>query len=105
MNWIRSDPKGYIEVAKRINNKNTDFRKSVKFIKAWKSSCKKLNKDFKLKSFHIEQVISQYFTYDAGLEIFDAAFKFFCDVPTLLKRAQIHDRADDSKAITPSNSN
>ena len=57
MNLIHTDPRGYIEVAKQVNNSNDDFWKTVKFIKAWRNSCKEKYDDFKLKSFHIEQVI------------------------------------------------
>lgn len=99
MNLIKSDPKGYIEVTNKVNEKNPDFRKSVKFVKAWRSSCIELNEAFKLKSFHIEQIITQYFIQDIGLEIFDAIFNFFCDLPNFIKRSQIPDRADASKKI------
>lgn len=99
MTWIKSDPRGYIEVAKRVNEQNIDFRKSVKFVKGWRSSCKKLDPDFKLKSFHIEQVITHYFRKNTQLEIFDAVFNFFCDLPSLLERSQIPDRADSFKNI------
>lgn len=99
MAWIPSDPRGYIEVARQVNENNSDFRKSVKLIKAWKSSCKSLDKDFKLKSFHIEQVITQYFQENPTLEIYDTIFKFFCDIPSIIDRAQISDRADRNRNI------
>lgn len=99
MTWIKSDPRGYIEAAKHVNEQNSDFRKSVKFVKGWRSSCKKLDPDFKLKSFHIEQVITQYFRKNTQPEIFDAVFNFFCELPSLLERSQIPDRADSQKKI------
>jgi hypothetical protein len=44
---------------------NNDFRRVVKFIKAWKNSHKEKKEEFKLKSFHIEQVIIQYYQENA----------------------------------------
>lgn len=99
MTWIPSDPRGYIEVARQINDNNSDFRKSVKFIKAWKSSCKRLDKDFKLKSFHLEQIVTRYFRENPALEIYDTIFKFFCDIPNIIDQSQISDRADGSRNI------
>src|ERR1700676_1910577 len=37
--WIKSDPRGYIEAASRLNNLNPDFRKAVKLAKTWKHNC------------------------------------------------------------------
>ena len=99
MTWIPSDPRGYIEVARQVNEENSDFRKSVKLIKAWKSSCKRLDDNFKLKSFHLEQVVTGYFQEDSTLDIYDAIFKFFCDIPNIIDRSQISDRADASRNI------
>lgn len=95
MNWITSDPRGYIEIAERVNQANNDFRKTVKFIKAWKNSCKEKYKDFKLKSFHIEQVITSYFQKTNNLEIFDAIFNFFTELPNIIQLPQIKDRANN----------
>jgi len=97
--WIVSDPRGYIEVAKRVNLLNNDFRKAVKFIKSWKNSCKTKDADFKLKSFHLEQVVTIYFQENTHLEIFDGIFKFFVNLPEIIKSAQIKDRANNDKYI------
>lgn len=99
VNWIKSDPKGYISVTSFLNQNNSDFRKVVKFIKTWKFGCKSLHEDFKFKSFHIEQVIAGYFRGNIKLEYFDAVFKFFSEVPNIISRPQITDRADSSKFI------
>lgn len=99
MAWIISDPRGYIEVAKRINQSNNDFRKAVKFIKAWKNSCKTKDDDFKLKSFHIEQIVTIHFQENFRLEIFDGIFKFFVDLPERIKSAVIKDRVNNDKYI------
>ena len=84
MKWIKTDPRGYITVARNTNDKNKDFRKTVKFVKAWKNSCKEKNDDFKLKSFHIEQIITKYFEED--ICIFDAIFKFFYELPKIISK-------------------
>lgn len=99
MNWIDSDPRGYIEIAKNINQENSDFRKVVKFVKSWKNIYESEYDDFKFKSFHIEQVITRYFQDDLSLDIYDGIFRFFCDIPNIIQSPQIVDRADDSKYI------
>jgi hypothetical protein len=98
MQWIKSDPRGYIEVAKRVNDANDDFRKAVKFVKAWHYACKEAF-DSPLKSFHIEQIITAYFRGEAGLDIFGAVFKFFRELPGNLAAPRIPDRADPTKFI------
>lgn len=97
--WIKSDPRGYTTVASNLNKLNNDFRKSVKFVKKWKSNCKEIDDGFSLKSFHIEQVITKYFLEHCSTEIFDAIFKFFCELPKIIARAQIPDRADETVNI------
>lgn len=97
--WIKTDPIGYIEVASRLNNINKDFRKSVKFVKGWKNLCKQQNEEFKLKSFHIEQIVSQDFSNKNNLEIFEAIFKFFTELKEKIKKPNIKDRADNTKYI------
>lgn len=99
IHWIQTDPLGYIEESKRINDKNSDFRKSVKFLKSWKDRCKIDNVDFKIKSFHIEQLLVNAFKNDSRLEIFDAIFYFFTDLKVHLKRPAIVDRANRSRFI------
>ncbi|MFZ1292526.1 MAG: hypothetical protein WAR79_20720 [Melioribacteraceae bacterium] len=99
MNWIVSDPRGYIEVAKRVNNANTDFRKVVKFAKAWKNACKTKDDDFELKSFHIEQLVTFNYQKNINLEIFDGIFQFFVELPEKIMSAQIKDRANNDKYI------
>jgi hypothetical protein len=99
MTWIDSDPRGYIRVARDVNDSNPDFRKSVKIAKAWKQACCEANENFKLKSFHLEQVITRYFLVHRSIDIFDALFRFFCDLPSLLEKPMIPDRADPSRMI------
>lgn len=97
--WLKSDPRGYIKATVDLNSQNNDFRKAVKFIKRWKHNCKEKYPDFKLKSFHIEQVIFGIFSQNTDLKIADAIFKFFCDIPNMILKAQIRDRADRGKYI------
>ncbi len=99
MLWIPSDPRGYIEVASRVNQSNSDFRRAVKFVKAWKNACAEKHEDFPLKSFHLEQVVTGYFQAHDGMEIFDGIFMFFVKLPDTIRHPQIKDRADGSKFI------
>ncbi len=99
MEWINSDPRGYIQVATEINKSSNDFRKSVKFVKAWANSYKAKYDDFKMKSFHIEQLITIQYTHQPNLEIFDAVFQFFLQLPEAFSKAQVTDRADNTRYI------
>lgn len=97
--WIKTDPLGYIEVASIINNVNDDFRKAVKFVKGWKNCCKEINDEFKLKSFHLEQLVTRDYQQNKNLDIFDAVFKFFTELKQNILTPNIKDRADGSKYI------
>ena len=99
MQWILSDPRGYIEVAKRVNQSNSDFRRCVKFVKGWKNACKDKYDDFELKSFHIEQIVTIFFQKQPDSDIFDGVFAFFVNLPEAIHSPQIQDRADSSKYI------
>ncbi|MDP2655881.1 MAG: hypothetical protein Q8P17_05250 [bacterium] len=100
MAWIKSDPRGYITTATRENQSNDDFRKSVKLMKGWRASCKDTwNENFPIKSFHLEQAMTRSFQKNPDMEIFDAIFNFFCNLPRLIERAHIPDRADPKTNI------
>jgi len=99
MGWINSDPRGYIQVATEINKTSNDFRKSVKFVKAWANSYKAKYDDFKMKSFHIEQLITIQFGLNPRIEMFDAIFNFFLKLPNSFSKPQIADRADHTRLI------
>ena len=75
------------------------FRRALKLVKGWRASCKDANANFPLKSFHLEQIITRDFQRDPKLELFDAVFSFFCDLPAHIARSQIPDRADPGKNI------
>lgn len=98
--WINSDPRGYIKVATDVGV-NPDFRKTVKFIKKWKNNLSEAtNKELKLKSFHLEQVVTKIFLQHPQIDIFDAVFSFFVDFPNTVGSAnQIPDRANNDKFI------
>lgn len=99
IDWILTDPRGYISVASALNKQNDDFRKSVKLPKKWKCISKERNDEFKLKSFHIEQIVTSYFQKNSSLTILEAVTKFFVELPNWLSHTQIPDRADSSKNI------
>jgi len=93
--WIKSDPKGYKENAKQLNDKNSDFRKAVKFPKRWKFNCKNQNDNFPLKSFHIEAIITSYFEENSSITCFEAVEKFFKELPKFLNEPHFPDRANE----------
>ena len=99
MQWITSDPRGYIEKAKQVNQSNPDFRRTVKFLKAWKNACNSLADDFPLKSFHIEQLITRFFIENPTESVFDSVFDFCVSLPETILEPQIADRADASRYI------
>lgn len=98
--WIKSDPRGYISQATEVG-KNTDFRKAVKIIKFWKSSIREnIDDNLKLKSFHLEQVITNYFKENSELDLIGSIFKFFFDLPEIIENPNdIEDRAQEGKYI------
>lgn len=99
INWIASDPRGYIAVARTVNDRNADFRKAVKIVKAWRASCKEDDKEFPLKSFHLEQIITQFFERVPESDIFDSVFYFFYDLPFQLREPRHPDRADSERYL------
>lgn len=97
--WIKTDPLGYIEVAAAMNRKNSDFRKSVKFVKGWKHNCKEKNENFKLKSFHLEQLITRDYLLNPHYDVFESIFSFFTTLKKNIERPNIPDRANPNKYI------
>ena len=101
MGWISSDPRGYIKIAANTDQlTNGEFRKTVKIIKKWRSNLEEADNNLKLKSFHLEQVVTKFFLDNRWLEIFDAIFKFFTELPEMIAQPnQIKDRANYNKFI------
>ncbi|MCX6721601.1 MAG: hypothetical protein NTY04_00170, partial [Candidatus Staskawiczbacteria bacterium] len=93
--------RGYIKIASEIDaSTEGEFRKTIKVIKAWNNNLKENNESLKLKSFHLEQVVTKFFQENQSSEIFDVVFKFFIDLPEIVKRPnQIKDRAYNDKFI------
>lgn len=97
--WILSDPRGYISQATEVG-KNQDFRKSVKIIKHWKRTLRDIDDSLKLKSFHLEQVLTQNFQDNPDLDLLKAVFDFFIELPDIIDNPnQIEDRAQSGKYI------
>lgn len=96
--WIKSDPRGYISVNSELNA-NPDFRKTVKFVKKWSKNHKDEVEEFKLKSFHIEQMVVGIFQRNTNIEIFDALFELYTNLQPSLEMAQIPDRADKNRMV------
>jgi hypothetical protein len=99
ISFIFTDPIGYIKVAANVNDRNQDFRRSTKCGKKWKHVACLVDDDFKLKSFHLEQIFTIYFRANPYLEIYDALVKFFEELPAWISHAQIPDRADATRKI------
>jgi hypothetical protein len=101
MSRIHSDPRGYISVASQTDQTSWwAFRKSTKIVKHRKDRLKSVDQSLKLKSFHLEQVVTRYFQGDASLTIFDCIFKFFVELPKILENPnQIADRVNDDKFV------
>lgn len=99
MAWIRTDPRGYITSATRLNQANDDFRLSVKFAKGWRHHRKSADDEFPLKSFHLEQIITGWVADHPEAEIFDIVFEFFRRLPDYMRYPQIPDRADPDRNI------
>jgi hypothetical protein len=99
--WIASDPRGYIKVAAETDKSSGgEFRKTIKVIKKWRNNLEDVDKDLKLKSFHLEQVITGFFQNDPQTEIFDSIFKFFTELPEIINNPnQIRDRANHDRFI------
>lgn len=97
--WIHSDPRGYIAAATEVGE-NSDFRKAVKIAKDWKNQLKSEDEKLKLKSFHLEQVITSMFQDNPTLDLSRALFDFFLAIPDVISVPdQIADRANPDKFI------
>ncbi|HPM08742.1 MAG TPA: hypothetical protein PKX30_02920 [Candidatus Pacearchaeota archaeon] len=99
--WIASDPRGYIKIATEVDKSTGgEFRKTVKVIKKWRNNLEEADDNLKLKSFHLEQIITRFFQDNQQLEIFNAIFKFFTELPETINRPnQIGDRANHDRFI------
>ncbi|MDE2015039.1 MAG: hypothetical protein KGI72_00740 [Patescibacteria group bacterium] len=96
--WIKSDPLGYIEVAKKLNEKNNSFRKITKFVKGWEKSRRKNYPLIELKSFHLENIVSDLLQKNPDLNCYEGIKKFYQSLSAYLI-PQLRDRADGTRFI------
>ncbi|TBR21963.1 MAG: hypothetical protein EPO10_29020 [Reyranella sp.] len=99
MGWLLSDPRGYIESARELNEANPAFRKSAKFGRKWRKGCKKSDPALALKSFHLELMVDDILRRLRGGTVVDALKALFDEMPVRLGRSQFPDRADPSRFV------
>lgn len=92
--WIFSNPKFYLDQAKRINDVNDSYRKAVKFVKTWRRACNASLLDFELQSFHLEQVLAQMFLEDSTLDTIQAVKSFLANLEYWVAEPKIPDAAN-----------
>lgn len=99
--WIYSDPKGYIVEAQKLED-GTDgrFRKVAKVVKAWRQKHKKeLGDAFRLKSFHVEQLVARHLRQRPGDTILQALRSVFSNLNRAIEAPSIPDRANSQVFI------
>lgn len=99
--WIDSDPKGYITEAQRLEEKTSGrFRKSAKVVKAWRQKHKKeLGDEFKLKSFHVEQLVTRHLMQRPDDTILQVLRAVFGSLNRAIEAPEIPDRANSQAFI------
>ncbi len=97
--WMLSDPRGYIEDARRLNDRNESFRKVAKFSRKWRHGCKKENSEFRLKSFHLELVDNDLFKQSPHFNTLDGIEAFFDTLEDYLDRPHFLDRAGNGRYV------
>jgi hypothetical protein len=97
--WMLSDPRGYIEDARRLNDLNESFRKDAKVARKWRRGCKKETPGFRLKSFHLELVMNDLFKRTLSMSTLDGIELFFKTLPAYLKAPYFRDRANASRYV------
>lgn len=99
--WIFSDPKGYIKEAQQ-REEQTDgrFRRSAKVVKAWRQKHKKeLGDEFKLKSFHVEQLVTRHLQRGPTDTILQVLRAMYGNLNTAIEAPAIPDRANSQVYI------
>lgn len=97
--WMLSDPRGYIEDARRLNEQNESFRKVAKFSRKWRRGCKTENSEFRLKSFHLELVDNDLFKRSPHFDTLDGIEGFFSTLEDYLDAPHFPDRADNGRYV------
>jgi len=78
INWILSDPKGYISMIKDVQDANSYFRPATILLKKWRRSLKKIHGDeFQLKSFHMELIVAELAANDTSADCLTLSAQFF----------------------------
>lgn len=99
MGWIRSDPRGYNQASKQLNELNEDYRRASKILKGWRRATKRQIASFPIKSFHLEQAVFEYFRLNPTHTVHDAVFSILRNVRSLVRTPSFRDRADQNKFI------
>lgn len=99
--WIYSDPRGYIVEAQQVEEKTDGrFRKTAKVVKAWRQKHKKeLGNEFKLKSFHVEQLVTRHLRQRPDDTILQVLRSVFSNLNTAIEAPAIPDRANSDVFI------
>lgn len=97
INWVKSDPRGYIEYARRMNEDNKLFRKITKFLKSWKRKQKHLFEDFKLKSFNIELIVASLIEEKGAESGISLIKEFFTQLPEFINEPHFVDFAYENE--------
>jgi hypothetical protein len=99
--WIYSDPRGYIVEAQHAEGETDGrFRKSAKVVKAWRQKHKKeLGDAFKLKSFHVEQLVTRHLRRRPSDTILQVLRAVFGSLNSAIEAPAIVDRANSEVFI------
>jgi len=98
--WIKSDPRGYVHAARLINKTDPDFRPATKLGKGWRHACKNLyGDDFPLKSFHFELIFYEYFFQQQSATTLEAIIDCVGAITGALDTPRFRDRADNTRFI------
>lgn len=68
-------------------------------MKKWKNRCKEIDPSFRLKSFHLELVVTEFFQNAPALICFDVVEKFFINLNQKVEKPQIPDKADKNMFV------
>ncbi len=100
-NWILSDPKGYISEASDLEELTSGrFRKTAKIVKSWRQKHKvALGDAFKLKSFHVEQLVTRHLSRQPNDTITVVLRTVFGGINAAIEGPSIRDRADNTVFI------
>jgi len=99
INWIKTDPKGYINDSTKVNEINKAYRKASKFTKMWNYGCKDHNDNHPLKSFHLELICQEIVLKNKSINTYETILSFFNDLENYLQAPKFPDRADKNRCV------